>query len=69
MNRVYNGIRHKMGKDYWLLSSCIKTRFNNANRHIVAFENLVADYARKQASTASFAVTFTSRASNSRATY
>ena len=48
MNRVYNGIRHKMGKDYWLLSSCIKTRVNNANRHIAAFENLVADYARKR---------------------
>lgn len=48
MNRVYNSIRHRMGKDYWSLSSYIKTRFNNANRHIAAFESIVTEYARKR---------------------
>ncbi len=47
LNRIYNGVRCRMGKDYWSLSSYIKSRINSANRHIAAYENVVADYARK----------------------
>lgn len=48
LNRVYNKVRSKMGKPYWSLSSYIKSKFNNANKHIEMFETVVSDYARKR---------------------
>jgi UDP-2,3-diacylglucosamine pyrophosphatase LpxH len=48
INRAYNAVRRKFGKPYWSLSSFIKSRFDNAKRHIGMFEQAVSAYAKKR---------------------
>jgi len=48
LNGVYNAWRRRFNKPYWSLSSFIKSKVENANRHIGMFESVVADYARKR---------------------
>ncbi|MCG6864160.1 MAG: UDP-2,3-diacylglucosamine diphosphatase [Thiogranum sp.] len=48
LNGVYNTWRRRFNKPYWSLSSFIKSKVGNANRHIGIFESVVADYARKR---------------------
>jgi UDP-2,3-diacylglucosamine pyrophosphatase LpxH len=48
LNGVYNAWRRRFNKPYWSLSSFIKSKVGNANRHIGMFESVVADYARKR---------------------
>jgi UDP-2,3-diacylglucosamine pyrophosphatase LpxH len=48
INRVYNAFSRRIGKPYWSLSSFIKGKFGNANKHIQMFETVVSEYARKR---------------------
>jgi UDP-2,3-diacylglucosamine pyrophosphatase LpxH len=48
LNHLYNGWRRRFNKPYWSLSSFIKSRVGNANRHIRTYESVVADYARRR---------------------
>lgn len=48
LNRAYNGLRRRLNKPYWSLSSFIKSRVGNANKHIRMFESMVTDYARQR---------------------
>jgi UDP-2,3-diacylglucosamine pyrophosphatase LpxH len=48
VNNAYNAWRRRFNKPYWSLSSFIKSKVGNANRHIGMFESVVADYAKKR---------------------
>ena len=48
MNNIYSTILRLSGKPYWSLSSFLKGKFDNANKHIKAFENAVSAYTRKR---------------------
>ncbi|MEA3242892.1 MAG: UDP-2,3-diacylglucosamine diphosphatase [Pseudomonadota bacterium] len=48
MNNIHSTILRKLGKPYWSLSSFVKGKFDNANKHIKAFENAVSSYAKKR---------------------
>jgi UDP-2,3-diacylglucosamine pyrophosphatase LpxH len=48
VNNAYNAWRRRFNKPYWSLSSFIKSKVGNANRHISMFESVVADYAKKR---------------------
>jgi UDP-2,3-diacylglucosamine pyrophosphatase LpxH len=48
LNRLYNAYRRRFNKPYWSLSSFIKSKVGNANKHIRMFESVVTDYARKR---------------------
>jgi len=48
LNHLYNRWRRRINKPYWSLSSFIKSKVGNANKHIRTFESVVADYARKR---------------------
>ncbi len=48
INHFYNGWRRRFNKPYWSLSSFVKSRLGNANKHIRMYESVVADYARKR---------------------
>ena len=48
LNHLYNGWRRRINKPYWSLSSFLKSKVGNANKHIRTFESVVADYARKR---------------------
>jgi UDP-2,3-diacylglucosamine pyrophosphatase LpxH len=48
LNNIYNSILRRFGKPYWSLSSFLKGKFENANKHVKAFETAVSSYATKR---------------------
>lgn len=48
LNRAYSAWRRFVNKPYWSLSSFIKSKVGNANKHVQTFETVVSDYARKR---------------------
>lgn len=48
VNRVFNGVRRRLGKPYWSLSSYLKVKSSNAQKHVDRFEQRVTQYAKKR---------------------
>lgn len=46
LNRIFNGVRQKLGFPYWSLAAFLKHKVKNAVAHISTFEHFIAERAR-----------------------
>jgi len=48
INRIFNAARQRVGMPYWSLSSYLKSKSTNAQKHVENFERQLTGYARKR---------------------